>query len=122
MKKLSRLEDALTEAASADDTAKLDQLVQSSEADVLQFRGLDRKRMSQEQAMGLSGIPFGEIPEHLNENARKQLLPSFDALKTQLTNFSEAQERAERIMRVRLFDINLRISDMPLPSKHDTRA
>ena len=120
--RLCDVEEALAKAASEDDTAQLDHLVRSSEADVLTFRGLDRKRFAEEKAMGLAGVPFGEILNHLTGDERAFLEPSASALQSQLQRFREAQETADRIMRVRRFDIKLKISDAPLESTHETRA
>ena len=119
---LSDLEEELTMAASRDDTATIDTLVRKSEPLILRFKGLDKKRTAQEKAMGYTNIPFSEFMKHLPEDEQMLLAPSVTALRVQLDRFSEAQERAERIMRVRLFDINLRIADLPGRSAHETRA
>lgn len=121
--KLRHLEDDLTAAASDQDTDMMNDLVSQSEPDMLKFRGLENKRAELENALGISGKPFSEVLAECTEEQRTELTPVLEGVSQELKLFANSRDNADRIMRVRLFDVNEALRDLPVPdAMHDTLA
>lgn len=125
LKSLRSYEDQMVLAASDDDSEKLEDLVNKTQPDLLRFRGLDAERDRLEKALGIAGLPFSELLEkpELNEETRAGLAPILENLSRELMLFQESRENADRIMKVRLLNVNQILESQPLPKPfHETRA
>ncbi|MDD6351424.1 MAG: hypothetical protein PUG16_03410 [Lachnospiraceae bacterium] len=125
LKSLRSYEDQMVLAASDDDSEKLEDLVNKTQPDLLRFRGLDAERDRLEKALGIAGLPFSELLEkpELNEETRAGLAPILENLSRELMLFQESRENADRIMKVRLLNVNQILENQPLPKPfHETRA
>ncbi len=110
VKKLVKLERDFSVSASEDNPEKLDALVKKAQPDLLNFRGLEKKRIKLADQLGWKGLRFSQILSQVSEDQKLILTPLFEELKTSLHSLSEAQEGADRIMSVRLHDVNTIIS------------
>lgn len=110
VKKLAKLERDFSVSASEDNPEKLDALVKKAQPDLLNFRGLEKKRIKLADQLGWKGLRFSQILSQVSEDQKLILTPLFEELKTSLHSLSEAQEGADRIMSVRLHDVNTIIS------------
>lgn len=120
---LRAAEDQLTEAAASDQTDELTRIVQATQPELLHFRGLDRQRKSLEESLGFAGLDFHDIPDHCNDQDRAQLEPLLNRLTTELRLFAKSRENADRIMRVRLMEVQTQLQDIPQPEQfHSTLA
>jgi len=123
LSKLRQMENELTSAAAEQDTEAMNQLVNASQPDMLTFRGLEGKRASCEKELGIQGKPFREVLSECTDEQRKVLKPVYDAISRELKLFEDARDSADRIMKVRLMDVNEALKDIPLPSAFpDTHA
>lgn len=121
--KLRLMENSLTTAAAAQDTETMNQLVNDSQPDMLTFRGLENKRGEYEQALGIQGKSFRDVLADCTEEQRSALAPIYEGISHELKLFEDARDSADRIMKVRLMDVNEALKDMPLPSAFpDTHA
>lgn len=110
------LENRLAEYASANRTAELESLVRESQPDLMQFRGTDIRRGKLHQALGFGSRHLPEILTMLSPEDAAELRPVAEALTSAASRLQEAQNTAERIMKVRLNDVNTVIalrSDIP---------
>lgn len=123
VKKLVKLERDFSVSASEDNPEKLDALVKKAQPDLLNFRGLEKKRIKLADQLGWKGLRFSQILSQVSEDQKLILTPLFEELKTSLHSLSEAQEGADRIMSVRLHDVNTIISSQHIPKPfQDTLA
>ncbi len=123
VKQLIKLERDFTITASNDDTTNLEALVRDAQPDLLNFRGLERKRNNLAVKLGWKGLNSSQILSRLGDDERLILDPIFSDLKESLKTLKDAQETAERIMRVRLNDVNTVIANQPVPKAfQDTLA
>lgn len=105
VRRLRLTEDALTRAASRRDPGEIDGIVSRAQPDVLTFRGLDRKRMQLENALGFGGKRLEEICALLPADAA-DLAPVLTELGLELRRYISSREDADRIMKIRLNDVN----------------
>ena len=122
---LRSIEDQMVLAASNDDAKALDDLVRKSQPDLLRFRGLDQERNRYEKVLGITGLTFREILEgpELDRDFADQLRPVLEHLSKELSLFKESKDNADRIMKVRLLNVNRILDNQPLPEPfHETLA
>ncbi len=123
VKQLIKLERDFTVTASKDDTDNLEALVRDSQPDLLNFRGLERRRSRLAEQLGWKGLRSSQILSKLDNEERDVLEPIFSDLKESLATLQESQEAADRIMRIRLNDVNAVIANRPIPKAfQDTLA
>jgi DNA primase large subunit len=123
VKKLIRLERELTKTASHDDTQKLDVLVKEAQPDLYSFRSLEKKRVQLAEKLGWKDLRSSQILSLVSEEEKSVLSPLFEDLKEALEILKESQESAERIMHIRLNDVNAAISSHQIPKAfQDTLA
>lgn len=121
--KLVKLEREFSSSASSDDPVKLEILVKESQPDLMNFRGLEKKRIRLADQLGWKGLKFSEILSKVTEDEKLVLTPLFEDLKVSLHNLTEAQETADRIMSIRLHDVNDALSEHRIPKPfQDTLA
>ncbi|WP_036608893.1 hypothetical protein [Oribacterium sp. P6A1] len=113
--RLIKLERDFTVSASEDDPSKLESLVKEAQPDLLNFRGLEKKRIKLAEQLGWKGLKFSQILSKASEDQKLVLNPLFEELRIALYSLKEAQETADRIMRVRLHDVETVISRQPVP-------
>lgn len=121
---LIKVESDIANAASSDDTAKLEVIVKGSEPVVMNFRGLERKRLQLTKELGYEGKTFSQILAVLDAENKAHFSPVFEELSTAMTRLKDVEASAERIMTVRLNDVNDSIRTMSAPPKplQDTRV
>lgn len=124
VEKLIKVESDIANAASLDDTAKLETIVKESEPSMMSFRGLERKRMKLTRELGYEGKTFSEIVSLVDPENKARFSEVFTEMTTAMTRLKEIESTAERIMSVRLNDVNDSIRTMSAPPKpiQDTRV
>ena len=123
VKNLIRLERELTAAASHDDPKKLDVLVKEAQPDLYNFRSLEKKRLQLAEKLGWKDLRSSQILAQVSEEEKSVLSPLFEDLKEALEILKESQVSAERIMHIRLNDVNAAISSHRVPKAfQDTLA
>ena len=123
VKKLISLERELTKAASHDEPQKLDVLVKEAQPDLYNFRSLEKKRIQLADKLGWKGLRSSQILSLVSEEEKSVLSPLFSDLKEALEILKDSQVSAERIMHVRLNDVNAAISSQQIPKAfQDTLA
>ncbi|SFG24525.1 flagellar export chaperone FlgN [Oribacterium sp. WCC10] len=115
VRKLIKLERDFSVIASDDEPKKLDSLVKEAQPDLLNFRGLEKKRVRLATELGWKGLKFSEILSQVSDEEKAVLAPVFEELKESLNSLKEAQETADRIMKLRLLDVQTVLASHPVP-------
>ncbi len=111
VKKLRLLEEEIVRAASNDNTTAIDDLVRKSQPDLLEFRGLEQKRSKLENELGIAGKHFREVLLSLPVEQEEVLDPILTELTLELNRFKDARDSGDRIMKVKLADVNQALAD-----------
>nr|WP_027872024.1 hypothetical protein [[Eubacterium] cellulosolvens] len=124
LRKLRATEDHMTEAASTNHPEQLDEIVKHAQPELLHFRGLDLKRSQCEKELGIEGLGLTDIISECDEAQSDRLQPVLSELIRELKLFQESHDNADRIMKIRLLDVNIALQDLPQKpvAFHDTLA
>ena len=107
LRQLSKEEEAKAGAASAGHHDQLDGLLADEQALILEFRGLEQKRLSILEDAGFKDSTLRELLEQEDEDGRLQLSPLFDELTEAAEQLKSMKDSADRILKVRLRQISL---------------
>lgn len=121
LEELCILEERIVLAAADDQPEKLEKLVTEAQPALLSFRGLEKKRETLLRELSMQGKSPAELLDALPDPLRGELIPVFTELTRSLRRFRDAKENAERVMQLRLNDINLRLEGVPMPQPHRDR-
>lgn len=124
VRKLSGIERSIAEAASEDSTEKLNELVQRAQPELMQYRALNHHREEILKQAGFSPkTGLSKLIRTLPEEDRGAFENISEELSAELKQFGEVSETADRIMQVRLANLNTKLAGMPAPdSFHDRLA
>ena len=113
---LIELEEALASAASEKDPITLDRLVKDSQPQLMNFRGLELKRTRLATSLGFDGKTASQILSAINADQKSLLAPVLAELSDVLDRLQKSQETSDRIMQIRLSEIQeiLQNSDTPI--------
>ncbi|NWO21778.1 flagellar protein FlgN [Oribacterium sp. oral taxon 102] len=121
LEELCVLEERIALAAADDRPETLEKLVTEAQPALLSFRGLEKKREMLSQELSIQGRSTAELLSALPDSLREELAPVLTELTRSLRRFRDAKENAERIMQLRLNDLNLRLEGIPIPQSHRDR-
>ena len=136
---LTELAKRKTTAVRRNDLLTLDQILKEEQAAALALRGLEQKRTTLLQQLGLSNIPLSELPVHAPDTLRQKTKTTIEMLKTQYQIYSSAAEIARNTLECNLHEIEKFLAssgveqpvftgyhsaevDAPPPMKTDFRA
>ena len=124
LRRLRSTEDNMTEAASTNHPEQLDGIVKSAQPELLHFRGLDQKRSHCEKELGIEGLGLEDVISECDGDQSDRLKPVLSELIRELKLFQESHDNADRIMKIRLLDVNIALQDLPQKpvAFHDTLA
>ncbi len=120
MGSISELEEAKAEAASTKQHQKIDGLLKEEQALILKLRGLEQLRMKQAGALGWQGLTFRQILERADGRQKKLLSPLFDKMNAQLRRLTDSKDSADRILWLRLKELEEALAGAPQPRLHDS--
>ena len=116
---LIQLEEALSSAASKKDPETLDRLVKNSQPQLMNFRGLEMKRARLASSLGYTGKTASQILSSVNADEKALLAPVLSDLSDVLDRLQKSQESSDRIMQVRLSEIQEMLHNADVPVKQD---
>lgn len=123
LEELCRLEEDIASSAALEQPERLEALVTEAQPLLLNFKGLDKKRDALLKELGISGSKPESILCMCRDDSGAELSELFSRLTETLKRFREAKENAERIMQLRINDINIRLDGVPMPSSvNDVRV
>lgn len=104
---ISRVEEIKATAASNRQHHLLDGCIQEEQALLLKLRGLEQHRMQQQKALGWEDFTLKQILKAASPEQRATLGPLFETLEQQLNRLAGARDASERILGVRLHELEL---------------
>lgn len=104
---ISQVEEDKAQAASEKHHEKLDGYIQEEQAYILQLRGLEQKRMRLSKSLGWESLTFRKILETAEPEQKERLEPLFYDLEQQLQMLEQSRKSAERIINVRVHELQV---------------
>ncbi|NBJ80751.1 hypothetical protein D5274_01960 [bacterium 1XD42-94] len=108
--RITEIEEAKAEAASEGRHRQLDGFIQEEQAHILKLRGLEQHRLKLAESLGWKSLTFRQILEKTSSDETELLSPLFSELERQLKRLEQAREAAEKIIKVRLHEIQTTIA------------
>ena len=107
---ISRIEENKAQAASLKRHELLDGYIQKEQALILKLRGLEQHRIRLAKSLGWDSLTFRQILEKAPAEERQMLAPLFQELDGQLSHLKGAKEAAEKIINVRIHELQVAIA------------
>lgn len=104
---ITRVEEAKTAAVSAKKHEILDSCIQEEQALLLKLRGLEQHRINLQKELGWDGLTIHQILDTAPQEQAEMLDPVFQTLDRQLRRLQTAREASERILKVRLHELEV---------------
>lgn len=92
------IEQEKLDAAVKNQVTFIEDCMHKEQAAVLQLRGLEQKRESEQKRLGMEGYTFRQILEHAPEEAVVLLSPLFDQLAERVRSFRSVSDSARDII------------------------
>ena len=105
LKRLNRAEVEKAAAASQGHHQLLDPILTEEQALILELRGLEQRRLSVLKAAGLEQATVSQLLEQEDNEGKERLSPVFEELTQAAGRLRETKESADRILNVRLRQI-----------------
>ena len=107
---IAQVEEAKAEAASLRHHERLDGFIQKEQAQILKLRGLEQRRIRMAKELGWESLTFRQILEKAEPEQKESLSPLFAELEQNLKRLGQSRQSAERIIKVRIREIETAIS------------
>ena len=107
MVSLTQTENAKAEAASSGSHGRINGFLQQEQALILRLRGLEQHRISLQKDLGWDTLTLQQILDRSSEEERELLSPVFARLDHYLRRLQQAREAAEKILKVRLHELEV---------------
>ena len=104
---IARTEEAKTAAVSARNHGILDDCIQEEQALLLKLRGLEHHRTRLQQELGWEDLTLRQILDAASPEQTEALTQPFQKLDQQLRRLQTAREASERILKVRLHELEV---------------
>lgn len=114
---LSGLQQEKIQAVRQDDLQALEHCMQREQVISLQLRGMQRKKDTVHQALGLENIPLGAIPDHLSAADRAQIAPAISRFKTAYEIYNSAAAASRAALETTLQEIDRALEKTSAPQQ-----
>ena len=104
---IARVEEAKTAAVSGKKHEILDSCIQEEQALLLKLRGLEQHRIKLQKELGWDSLTIHQILDTAPSEQAEVLDPVFQTLDQQLRRLQKAREASERILKVRLHELEV---------------
>lgn len=111
LKELTRIEQNKAGAASEKKHSLMDGFLHEQQALILKLRGLEQSRIRLLASMGYEGLTFRQILEQAEPALCETLSPHFAALTEEARRLKQEKETADRIIQLRLRELEFLTSD-----------
>lgn len=115
---IARVEEMKAYAVSGNQHEMLDECIQEEQALLLKLRGLEQRRVRLQKELEWDGLTLQQILDRALPEQTEMLNPAFQKLEQQLGYLQSARESAERILKVRLHELEI-FSQMGIPYGND---
>ncbi|MBR2131743.1 MAG: flagellar export chaperone FlgN [Oscillospiraceae bacterium] len=105
LEQLTELAKRKTITVRKNDLLALDQILKEEQAIALSLRGLEQKRVTLLQQLGLQNIPLSDLPMHAPDMLRQKTKTTVDHLKSQYQIYNSAAQVARNTLECNLHEI-----------------
>lgn len=102
---IAQIEEKRLRAASAKEHHLIHTFLNEEQAALLNLRGLEQKRARQACELGWKDLTASQILDTAEASQRAALAPLFEQLNTEIASLKEIRDNADRIVNVRLHEI-----------------
>lgn len=110
LRELTRIEQQKADAASQKQHQLMDGFLKEEQALMLKLRGLEQHRVKLSESLGFQDLTFRQILERADESIREILSPLFASMTEETARLTQAKDAADRIIRLRLREMEAAIS------------
>lgn len=107
---ISHIEENKAQAASLKRHELLDGYIKKEQALILKLRGLEQHRIRLTKSLGWDSLTFRQILEKAPAEEKLLLTPLFQELDGQLAHLKDSKESAEKIINVRIHELQVAIA------------
>ena len=107
---IATVEERKAEAAVQKRHQLFDGFIQKEQAQILKLRGLEQRRIRMAKELGWESLTFRQILEKAEPEQKESLSPLFAELEQNLKRLGQSRQSAERIIKVRIREIETAIS------------
>ncbi|MCP1109153.1 hypothetical protein M2145_000429 [Lachnospiraceae bacterium PF1-21] len=105
-RKISKIEEEIMEAVAANKLSQVEQGIIREQSAVMKLRGLERIKDQALDECGYEGFSFTQILEKMDVSSRKEFIPIFEELSTEIQIFSRIHEDTGTLLQVKLRHLN----------------
>lgn len=110
---LTAVEQKKLDAAVKNQVTFVEECMKKEQAFVLQLRGLEQRRESQQEALGMKALTFREILEKVPSEVQEKLQPLFQELSKKVRDFQSINENAKDAITINLHKIQGAMKSTP---------
>jgi len=107
---IAQVEADKAEAASLKQHHLMDGYIQKEQAQILKLRGLEQRRIRLAKGLGWDSLTFRQILSKVSLRQGGRLQPLFEELQWQLGLLQDSRNAAERIINVRLHELDIALA------------
>ncbi len=107
---IATVEERKAEAAVQKRHQLFDGFIQKEQAQILKLRGLEQRRIRMAKELGWESLTFRQILDKAEPEQKESLSPLFAELEHKLKRLGQSRQSAERIIKVRIREIETAIS------------
>lgn len=119
LKDITHLEESKAEAASDNRPDMMNGLIQREQAQILKLRGLEQKRLHLSDTLGWKGLSFQQVLFKTPDSHKAILGSLFGKLNTQIKQLTGAKDSSDRIISLRLLELQGFNENGVRPQLHD---
>ncbi len=119
---LASQEEQKAQAASLGQHHLITGFLNHEQAQILKLRGLEQKRMQLADRFGWKDLTFRQILEQADETQTSRLSPAFEDLNRQVKRLKAAKDAADKVIRVRMRELDSAIAAMQGRLPEDVEA
>ena len=105
-RKISKIEKEIMESVATNKLSQVEQGIIREQSAVMKLRGLERAKDEVQRECGYEGLSFSRILEKMDEAGRRELLPIFEELSTEIQIFNQIHEDTGTLLEVKLRHLN----------------
>lgn len=110
---LTSVEQKKLDAAVKNQVTFVEECMKKEQAFVLQLRGLEQRRESQQEALGMKDLTFREMLEKVPSEVQEELQPLFQELSKKVRDFQSINENAKDAITINLHKIQGAMQSAP---------
>ncbi len=119
---LASQEEQKAQAASLGNHHLITGFLNQEQAQILKLRGLEQKRMQLTDRLGWKDLTFRQILDQADEQQTFLLSPAFEDLNRQVKRLKAAKDAADKVIRVRMRELDSAIAAMQGRLPEDVEA